>query len=62
MKKDSKKSLKKVLSLRFESSNKAVATVSAKGKVTAKKAGKATVYVYAQNGVCAKVTVTVKAK
>ena len=54
------KSIKKVLGLRYESSNKSVATVSSKGKVTAKKIGKATIYVYAQNGVCATIAVTVK--
>ena len=62
VKKDSKKTLKKILGLRFESSNKSVATVSSKGLVTAKKSGKATIYVIAQNGVSASVTVTVKAK
>ena len=62
VKKDSKKTLKKILSLRFESSDKTVAAVSAKGVVTAKKKGKATIFVYAQNGVCATVKVTVTAK
>ena len=62
VKKDSKKSIKKILDLRFESSNKSVAAVSAKGRVTAKKAGKTTIYVYAQNGVCTSVTVTVTKK
>ena len=46
--------------LAYESSNPTVATVSAKGKITAKKAGKCYVYVYAQNGVFKKIKVTVK--
>ena len=46
--------------VKFESSNKKIATVNAKGKVTGKKKGKATIYAYAQNGIFAKITVTVK--
>ena len=46
--------------LAFESSKKAVATVDKKGVITAKKKGTCYVYAYAQNGVCAKVKVTVK--
>ncbi len=45
---------------RYESSNKAVATVSSKGKIKAKKKGKATIYVIAQNGVYKTIKVTVK--
>ena len=62
VKKDGKKSISKFLGLRYESSDKTVAAVSSKGKVTAKKPGKATIYVYTQNGISASVTVTVKAK
>ena len=43
----------------FESSDPAVAKVSPKGKVKAVSAGTCVIYVYAQNGVKAKVTVTV---
>ena len=44
----------------YESSNKAVATVSSSGKIKAKKKGKCTIYVYAQNGIYKQVKVTVK--
>ena len=60
VKKSSKKTLKKILGLRFESSDKSVATVSSGGLVKARKTGKATIYVYAQNGVRASLKVTVK--
>lgn len=46
--------------LRYLSSNTRVATVSRKGKVTAKKSGRATIYVIASNGKRDKVKVTVK--
>ncbi len=46
--------------IRFESSNKKVATVSKTGKIKAKKKGKCTIYVYAQNGIYKTVKVTVK--
>ncbi|MEE3427795.1 MAG: Ig-like domain-containing protein [Ruminococcus sp.] len=46
--------------IKFESNNKKVAKVSSTGKVTAKKKGKATIYVYAQNGFYKKVKITVK--
>lgn len=46
--------------VRFESSNKKVATVSKTGKIKAKKKGKCTIYVYAQNGIYKTVKVTVK--
>ena len=57
-KKSLKISVKK--GLRYESSNPAAASVSKKGKITAKKAGKASIIVYAQNGVYKTVRVTVK--
>lgn len=44
----------------FESSNPQIAAVNKSGRVTAKKKGRCTIYVYAQNGVCKKVNVTVK--
>ena len=50
----------KHVGMRYESSNAAVAAVSAKGKVTAKKKGSCRIYVYAQNGAVKVVTVKVK--
>ena len=44
----------------YESSNKKIATVSADGKITAKKKGTCKIWVYAQNGVYKTITVTVK--
>ncbi len=52
--------IKKHRKISFESSNPKIATVSKKGVITGKKKGKCTVYVYAQNGLSVKVTVTVK--
>lgn len=46
--------------IRFESSNKKIATVSKTGKVKALKKGSCTIFVYAQNGVYKTVKVTVK--
>lgn len=46
--------------IRYESSDKKVATVDSTGKITAKKKGKCYVYAYAQNGIYKKITVTVK--
>ena len=44
----------------YESTDESVATVSAKGVITAKKKGTCYVYAYAQNGVAAKIKVTVR--
>ena len=44
----------------FESSDPAVAKVTGKGKITAVKKGTCYIYAYAQDGVSAKVKVTVK--
>ena len=52
--------LKKHRKIAFESDNQDVAVVSKKGIITAKKKGKCSVYVYAQNGVYKQVKVTVK--
>ena len=52
--------LKKHRKTAFESDNQDVAVVSKKGVITAKKKGKCSVYVYAQNGVYKRVKVTVK--
>lgn len=46
--------------LRYQSSNPAIASVSSKGSVTAKKAGTCRIYISAQNGVWTSVKVTVK--
>lgn len=54
------KALKKHRILCYESSNEKIATVTKTGIVKAKAKGKCTIYVYAQNGVCKKVTITVK--
>ena len=45
---------------RYVSSNKAVATVSQKGKIKAVGKGACSIYVYASNGYAKKVKVTVK--
>ena len=58
VKKDKK--LKKYRALSYETSNKKIATVSSKGKITAKGKGTCNIYVYAQNGINVKVKVTVK--
>ena len=44
----------------YASSNKAVATVTKKGKIRAKGKGECVIYVYAINGNAAKIKVTVK--
>jgi fibronectin type 3 domain-containing protein len=54
------KKVKKHVGLRYESSNKKIATVSSSGKIEGKKKGKCKIYVYAQNGVCVTIKVTVK--
>jgi alpha-L-fucosidase 2 len=52
--------IQKAVKLTYKSSNKKVATVSAAGKITAKKKGKATITVTAPNGKTLKVQITVK--
>ncbi|MBQ9000855.1 MAG: Ig-like domain-containing protein [Eggerthellaceae bacterium] len=51
--------LKVHLGMRYESSNKKVATVNKSGRIAAKGAGTCVIYSIAQNGVCAKTKVTV---
>ena len=46
--------------IKYESSDTGIATVTAKGKIQAVKEGKCYVYAYAQNGIMARVKVTVK--
>lgn len=57
---DKKLKSKKHRAVQFESTNKNVATVTAKGVIKAKKKGTCFVYAYAQNGVMKKIKVTVK--
>lgn len=54
------KAVKKHVNIRFESSNKKIASVSSKGEVKGIKKGTCYIYAYAQNGVCKKIKVTVK--
>lgn len=58
IKKDKK--IKRHRAICYESSNTKIATVNSEGKIKAKKKGKCTIYVYAQNGVYKTVKVTVK--
>lgn len=55
----SKKLLGHEAELRYKSSNTTVAAVSSAGKVTARRSGRCTIYVYAENGVFATVQVIV---
>jgi len=60
LEKKNKKPLKHCAKFRYASSNKKVAKVSKKGKITAVGKGKCTVYVYAVSGNAKKIKVTVK--
>ena len=55
-----KNKVKKHRAVSYDSANKAIATVSAKGVIKGVKKGTCYVYAYAQNGVFAKIKVTVK--
>ncbi len=55
-----KYTIKKILPVRYESTNPKVAKVDSKGVITAKKNGTCYIYVYAQNGLYKKIKVTVK--
>ena len=46
--------------VKYESSNTAVATVSKKGKITAKKKGTCYIYAYSQSGIYKRIKITVK--
>lgn len=59
-KEDKKLKIKTHRKVKFESSDKKIATVSAKGVVKGVKKGTATIYVYTQNGLYKTVKVTVK--
>lgn len=50
----------KCASVRYESSNKKIATVTSKGKVKGIKKGNCCIYAYAQNGIAKKIKVVVK--
>ncbi len=52
--------VKKHRGLAYESSNPKVATVSTRGVITAKTAGKTNIFVYSQSGTFAKIALTVK--
>ena len=52
--------VRKHVGVRYETTNKKIATVTAKGVVKAKKKGTCYVYAYAQNGVFKKIKVVVK--
>ncbi len=59
--KESKKlNVKNHRKVKYESTNTKVATVSAKGKIKAKKKGTCKIYAYAQNGVSKAITIKVK--
>ena len=60
VKQSGKLALKNHRKLKFESSNPKVATVSAKGKIVAKKKGTCYIYVYSQSGTYKRIKVTVK--
>lgn len=60
VKEEAKKTIKQHRGIKYEFSNKKIATVSAKGVITGKKKGTATIFVYAQNGLYKTVKVTVK--
>ena len=51
---------KKHVGIRYETSNKKIATVSKKGVVKGVKKGKCVVYAYAQNGIAKKIKIVVK--
>ena len=52
--------MKKHVTVRYESSDPKIASVSSKGKVKGVKKGTCCVFAYAQNGVSKKIKVTVK--
>ena len=54
--------VKKHRAIKYESTNTKIATVNKKGVVKGKKKGKCYVFVYSQNGVFAKIKITVKKK
>lgn len=60
LEKKGKKAVTHVAKFRYMSTNPAVATVDKNGKITAKKKGKCSVYIFANNGMLKTVKVTVK--
>ncbi len=59
-KKPKKGKVKRHRKIKYESLNSKVASVNGKGVIKGVKKGKTTVFAYAQNGICAKIKVTVK--
>lgn len=57
---DKKKTVNNHRKIQYESANKKIATVSSAGKIKAVKKGSCAIYVFAQNGIYKKITVTVK--
>lgn len=55
-----KSKVQTLASMRYETSNKKIATVTSKGLVKGLKQGKCFAYVYAQNGICKKIKIVVK--
>ena len=60
VKEEKKKTIQQHRKIKYESDNKKVVTVEPNGKLKGVKKGKATVYVYAQNGIFKTIKVTVK--
>ena len=60
VKEEKKLKLKTHRVVKFESSNKKIATVNGKGKITGKKKGSCTVWAYTPNGIFKAIKVTVK--
>ena len=54
------KPIKQHVNIKFESTNTKIATVTKNGRIKAKKKGTCYIYVYAQNGVYKRISVTVK--
>ena len=59
-KKPKKGKVKRHRKIKYESLNSKIASVNAKGVIKGVKKGTTSVFAYAQNGICAKVKVTVK--
>lgn len=56
----SKQKVKKLVGIRYESSNKKIASVSGKSVIKAKKKGTCYIYVYAQDGVFKRIKTVVR--
>lgn len=60
MKDESKKQVSGAKEFRYASSDEKIAVVNKNGKITVKKPGKCTIYIYAKNGCAEKIKITVK--